>query len=157
MSERKDNKAEVERVKRALEKTRSPFLRRDYEKYLRRLKKIQGGCRMRNSKYGNRKTMVHGIAFDSRREARRYVELSLLQRAGEIRDLKLQEKFELIPAVKDETGKVVERAAYYIADFVYTDKNGQQVVEDAKGARTREYILKRKLMRWRHGISIVEV
>ena len=112
---------------------------------------------MRNSKYGNRKTMVHGIAFDSRREARRYVELSLLQRAGEIRDLKLQEKFELIPAVKDETGKVVERAAYYIADFVYTDKNGQQVVEDAKGARTREYILKRKLMRWRHGISIVEV
>ena len=112
---------------------------------------------MRNSKYGNRKTIVYGIAFDSRREARRYVELSLLQRAGEIRDLKLQEKFELIPAVKDERGKVVERAAYYIADFVYIDKNGQQVVEDAKGARTREYILKRKLMRWRHGISIVEV
>ena len=109
------------------------------------------------SKYGSRKTVVDGIVFDSMREALRYRELSLMQKAGEISDLKLQEKYEIIPAQRDENGKVIERAAYYIADFVYRDKNGRTVVEDAKGYRTPEYVLKRKEMLRTHKIRIREV
>ena len=107
-------------------------------------------------KYGNRKTVVDGMVFDSMREARRYMELKMLQRAGEISNLRCQVEYELIPAQKDGHGKVVERAAKYIADFAY-EENGKTFVEDAKGLRTREYILKRKLMLWMHGIRVREV
>ena len=103
------------------------------------------------SKYGAKKCTVDGIEFDSMREARRYRELALLQRAGEITDLKLQVPFELIPKQGSE------RAVLYKADFVYKDKAGNTVVEDSKGYRTKEYIIKRKLMLWRHGIAITEV
>lgn len=109
------------------------------------------------SKYGSRKTVMDGIVFDSKREALRYRELSLMLRAGEISDLKLQEKFEIIPVQRDENGKVIERAAYYIADFVYKDRDGRTVVEDAKGYRTPEYILKRKEMLRMYKIRIREV
>lgn len=102
------------------------------------------------TKYGARKTVVDGITFDSKREARRYVELRLLQRAGEISELELQKRYELIP----KQGK--ERPVYYTADFVYKDKNGETVVEDAKGCRTRDYIIRRKLMLWRYGIKVRE-
>ena len=102
------------------------------------------------SKYRNRKTVYDGITFDSQREANRYAELKLLERAGEISDLKLQVPFELIPKQPGE------RAVKYIADFVYTE-DGQTVVEDVKGKKTRDYIIKRKLMLWRHGITIKEV
>lgn len=106
-------------------------------------------------KYGNRKTLFHGITFDSRREAQRYAELVLLLRAGEITNLRRQVPFELLPAQK-RNGKVIERPVKYVADFVYIE-NGQEVVEDAKGMRTKEYILKRKLMLWQYGIQIREV
>ena len=108
-------------------------------------------------KYGNRKVEVGGKKFDSQREARRYQELFLMQRAGEISGLQTQVRFELIPAIRGEDGKVAERAVAYVADFVYRDRDGKQVVEDAKGMRTREYVIKRKLMRWIHGITIREV
>lgn len=101
------------------------------------------------NKYGNKKVTVDGIEFDSKKEARRYSELKLLERAGEIQDLQLQVKFELIPKQKGE------RACNYIADFVYTE-NGQTVVEDTKGFKTPEYIIKRKLMLERYGIRIKE-
>lgn len=103
------------------------------------------------SKFNNQKTEVDGILFDSRKEAKRYYELKLLQRAGEISDLQLQVKYELIPKQTNE------RACNYIADFVYQDKTGQVVVEDVKGKRTKEYVIKRKLMLYQHGIRVVEV
>ena len=109
------------------------------------------------SKYRNRKVNVDGILFDSIREARRYGELKLLQKGGYISGLQLQVPFELLPSQKNAEGKVVERKVRYIADFVYTDRNGQQVVEDAKGCRTEVYLLKKKLMRYVHGIEIKEV
>lgn len=107
------------------------------------------------SKYYNQKITVDGITFDSRKEYRRYRELCLMERAGEIDNLERQVKFELIPTQK-KNGKVVERACSYVADFVYNE-NGEQVVEDAKGVRTKEYKIKRKMMRWLYGIEIKEV
>ena len=108
------------------------------------------------NKYGAKKTVRDGITFDSKHEAERYEELKLLQRFGEIRDLQLQVPFELIPS-QIENGKCVERAVKYIADFVYFDKNGNLVVEDAKGMKTELYRLKKKLMRYFKGIEIMEV
>lgn len=107
------------------------------------------------AKYGNRKVIRDGIEFDSVKECQRYCELKLMQRAGVISDLRMQESFELIPSQKVD-GKVVERAVNYVADFVY-QQNGVTVVEDTKGFKTKDYILKRKLMLWVHGIRIREV
>ena len=122
------------------------------------------------SKYRNRKTLVDGFLFDSKKEAERYKELSLLQKAGEIFGLELQKKYILIPTQYETTNevykagekkgqpkkKVVERECSYVADFVYTDKSGKTVVEDCKGIRTEAYKLKRKLMLWLNGIKIKE-
>ena len=107
-------------------------------------------------KYGNRKTVVDGITFDSKKEATRYAELKLLQRAGEIFDLQRQVPFTLIPK-QTRDGKVVERPCVYKADFVYKEKDGTEVVEDTKGMRTKEYVIKRKLMLWQFGIVVREV
>ena len=108
------------------------------------------------SKYGNRKITRDGLTFDSVKEYRRYCELRLLERAGEVAELRRQVKFELLPSQRVD-GKVVERPVTYIADFVYTDKDGRQVVEDTKGVRTKEYIIKRKLLLHKYGIRIREV
>lgn len=104
------------------------------------------------NKYSNIKTITaDGIKHDSRKEAKRWVELNLLQRAGEISDLRRQVKYELIPKQEGE------RAVTYIADFVYTDKRtGDIVVEDCKGFKTDVYKLKRKLFQWRYNIKIKE-
>lgn len=107
------------------------------------------------SKYGSRKVTVGGVVFDSKKEAYRWRELVLLQKAGQVTDLKRQVKYELIPSQRIN-GKVVERACTYVADFVYK-QNGKAVVEDTKGFKTKDYIIKRKLMLWVHGIRIVEV
>lgn len=117
-------------------------------------------------KYGNKKIYEDGEVFDSKKEYRRYKELLLLLKAGEITHLQRQVKFTLIPAQREpdlkgprggiRPGKLIEREVAYIADFVYTDKAGQIVVEDCKGMRTKEYILKRKMMLFRHGIRIKE-
>lgn len=127
--------------------------------------------RMKRSKYGNQKTVVNGIEFDSRKEAQRYQELRLLERAGRISNLRLQVKYVLIPTQRAASfelyksgpkkgmrkpGEVLEKECAYIADFVYT-KGDETVVEDAKGVRTKEYIIKRKLMLERYGIQIKEV
>ena len=108
------------------------------------------------SKYGNRKAKVDGIVFDSVKEAVRYRELRLLERAGEIHDIRRQQKYTLIPA-QYRDGKCAERECAYYADFVYTDKSGRTVVEDTKGVRTKDYIIKRKLMRYIFGIEIIEI
>lgn len=106
---------------------------------------------MYTSKYSNIKS--HG--FDSRKEESRYYELRMLERAGKINNLQCQVKYELIPSQKVD-GKVVERAVNYIADFVY-EEDGRTVVEDVKGFKTKDYILKRKLMLYMKGIRINEV
>lgn len=112
-------------------------------------------------KYGNKKTVVDGIQFDSKKEAQRYCELKLLQRAGVIKELELQKEFELIPTQRID-GKVVERACKYKADFAYL-QNGKLVVEDVKGYRDpksagyAKFVIKRKLMLWRYGVQIIEI
>jgi hypothetical protein len=120
------------------------------------------------SKYGANKTVIDGIEFDSKKEAKRWTELKLLERAGVIRDLDRQVKFVLIPAQREadtigargaiRKGKIIERECAYVADFVYTDaETGETVVEDTKGFKTKDYIIKRKLMLWVHKIKIMEV
>lgn len=113
------------------------------------------------SKYHAKKAVVDGITFDSRKEANRFCELKLLERAGKIKNLQRQVKFELTPAFKDHTGKVFEKSSGYVADFVYDEilpmGLTKTVVEDVKGYRTKEYILKRKMMMFRYGIRIREV
>lgn len=109
------------------------------------------------SKYGNKKTEIDGITFDSKHEAYRYVELKYMERAKLITDLQLQRRFTLLGAQKDKDGKVIERPITYVADFCYKDKCGNLVVEDAKGAKTEVYKIKRKLMLSIYGIRIQEV
>ena len=107
--------------------------------------------------YSGRPTKYHnhkGGGFDSRKEFNRFAELSLLQRAGKISDLQRQVRFTLLPA-QYKDGKCVYRSVTYIADFVYTE-NGQKVVEDVKGFKTPEYIIKKKLMYYIHGILVKE-
>lgn len=110
------------------------------------------------NKFHARKVIYNGQRFDSQKEAQRYAELRLMQRAGKIQGLETQVPYELVPAQRDASGKLAERAVIYKADFVY-EENGDVVVEDVKSEATRtpEYIIKRKLMRWVHGIEIREV
>lgn len=103
------------------------------------------------SKYGNR---TYG-RYASKHEAEVGINLHVLQLAGEISNLQEQVRFWLVPA---QTGKIRnERGITYIADFVYIDKDGVQHVCDAKGYRTTQYILKRKLMKHKLGIEIEEL
>ena len=108
----------------------------------------------KETKYHSRKVTLDGITFDSQREANRYAELKMLERAGCISNLRLQVKYAIVEPHKREDG-TTERGAFYIADFAYFGGE-KEVVEDAKGYRTPEYILKRKLMLERYGIRILE-
>ena len=123
------------------------------------------------TKYKNKKILVNGIQFDSRKEARRYIVLLDMQEHGLISDLQTQVKYVLIPAQHEiyerygkngkqlkDGKKLVERECAYIADFRYFDKRtGETVVEDTKGFKTKDYAIKRKLMLHVHGIRIKEV
>lgn len=112
-------------------------------------------ARQGGSKYHATKTTIDGITFDSRKEAKRYQELKLMERAGAIKDLRRQVRYELIPAF-DVQGKHY-RPTSYVADFVYTDcKTGNEIVEDVKGMRTDVYRIKAKLFAHRYGVSIRE-
>lgn len=108
------------------------------------------------SKYFNKKVTINGEQFDSKKEAKRYQELLLLQKAGKIHGLMRQVKFVLIPSQRID-GKVVEREVSYVADFVYKNiATGEEIVEDTKGMRTKDYIIKRKLMLRMYNIRIYE-
>lgn len=127
--------------------------------------------RYSGNKYGSKKVEVDGIVFDSKKEAKRYQELLLLEKEGEITDLQRQVKFVLIPAQYEtverysKTGKrlkdkqkCIEKECSYYADFTYFDREKQEViVEDTKGMRTKDYIIKRKLLLYRHGIRVKEI
>lgn len=112
------------------------------------------------SKYKAKKAEVDGIVFDSRKESRRYLELRDMELSGEISNLELQKKFVLIPAqymVIDGKKKCVERACEYRADFYYQKADGEWVAEDVKGFKTKDYIIKRKLMLYTYGLRITEI
>ena len=94
--------------------------------------------------------------FDSKHEAEVYQELALMEKAGEISNLRIQIPYELIPPQVAPSGKKFRNCRYF-ADFVFTDKDGHEVVWDAKGLKTKEYIIKRKLMLYVWGIEIREV
>lgn len=124
------------------------------------------------AKYHNTKITIDGIQFDSKREAQRYQQLKLMEKAGVICDLKRQVKYKLIPAQYID-GKCVERPVTYTSDFEYyvlkpypgrtvmvgpdAKTIGQHVVEDVKGMRTPDYVIRRKLMLYKYGIKIEEV
>lgn len=115
----------------------------------------------RRNKYGNQKSN----GFDSKKEERRYDVLRFQELKGEITDLRRQVSFELLPTQREPDrigprggkipGKVIERPATYIADFVYY-KDGELVVEDCKGYRTADYRLKKKMLLYFKGIRIKE-
>lgn len=118
---------------------------------------------MARSKYGAKRTTVDGITFASMKEARRYQELKLLEKAGEIHGLRLQPRFPLCAdrGVPPEPPVIL---GYYIADFEYCEcRRGQKcertrrVVEDVKGFKTPLYRWKKKHMAAEHGIQIREI
>jgi len=123
------------------------------------------------SKYHSQKVKTpDGEIFDSRKEYRRFSDLVLLQKAGEIRDLQRQVPFLLIPEHREpdtigprggrKPGRILEREVEYFADFVYEERQPdgtwKQVVEDCKGMRTKDYVIKRKLLLHVHGIRLKE-
>lgn len=109
------------------------------------------------SKYKNKKVVVDNILFDSKKEANYYIYLKMLEDAGKISGLRLQEKFVLQPSFK-LNGKTY-RAITYVADFVYKDDKGMHVV-DVKSEATRKdkvYRLKKKMFAYKYHIEIEEV
>ena len=106
------------------------------------------------NKYRAKKVVTEDGKFDSKAEYNRWLVLKAAATAGEITDLQRQVEYVLIPNQK-LNGRVKERCVKYVADFVYR-RNDVQIVEDVKGKRTKEYIIKRKLMLYVHGIAIYE-
>lgn len=102
------------------------------------------------SKYRNRKVTFLNIPFDSHKEANRYMELLLMERTGDIRNIELQPRYDLVVDG--------EHICYYSADFRYqVVETDLTVVEDVKGVRTSVYQLKKKLMKALYGIEVVEI
>ena len=147
------------------------------EKYqkavLDQLKAAYGKPKARgSSKYHAEKVTVNGITFDSKKEARRFLELTALEQAGKIHGLRRQVKYLLIPEQREscteryksgpkkgqfKPGRVLERECAYYADCDYYTEDGTHVVEDVKGMRTKEYRLKRKMLLYTYQIRISEV
>jgi hypothetical protein len=126
---------------------------------------------IKRSKYGNKKVVSGNDTFDSKKEFKRYNELVFMQQKGMISNLQKQVKFELIPAMYEEVEvalktktkivkKSIQMSINYVADFVYDDTNGNRVVEDVKASKIFQdgvYKIKKKLMRYIHGIEIKEI
>lgn len=121
--------------------------------------------KQKHSKYGNRKVVMDGIKFDSEREAARFGELKVLRAMGKIRNLRLQANFTLVEGYTTIEGERIKPMVYR-ADFTYEratepDCNGTvywlREVEDAKGMKTKDYLLKKKLMQDKYNITIREV
>lgn len=108
-------------------------------------------------KYGNKRTVIDGITFDSQKEANRYFELKLLLKSGKIKDLELQPKFKICDSIRYEGKKYQER--YYIADFMYTEVGTfLKIVEDVKSQATRKdkvYTLKKQLFLVKYSDNLI--
>lgn len=102
----------------------------------------------KTAKYKSKKTIVDGISFPSRKEARRYQELKLLKKAGEIKDFELQPEFELQPKFKF-FGRTI-RPIKYIADFRVIYPDGTEIIEDTKGIETDVFKIKKKMLLYRY-------
>lgn len=119
----------------------------------------------RGNKYHAQKLTTPEGTFDSRKEYNRWCELKLLEQSGQISQLCRQQSFTLIPEQREpdiigprggvKRGKLIEKPVCYIADFLYV-KDEQTIVEDCKGMRTPDYIIKRKLMLYVFGVRILE-
>ena len=118
-------------------------------------KLVNNSITAKQSKYHNKKVEYDGHTFDSVKEKAYYIKLKLMEKADEIFDLELQKEFILIETFK-LNDKTYKKMSYY-ADFVYLDKNNNVHVIDVKGYKTKEYLLKKKLMAWKYGIEIEEV
>ena len=117
---------------------------------------INNSITVKQNKYHNKKVIVDEIKFDSKKEARRYNQLKLLEKAGIIKNLQRQVKFELQPSFKYNNKTI--RAINYIADFVY-EQDGKQIVEDVKSEATKKdkvYLIKKKLLLYIFNIEIKE-
>lgn len=111
---------------------------------------------MKRSKYGARKTTIDGITFDSQHEAKYYQQLTLLQRAGEVKQFELQPVYELQPGYK--RGKKKIQPITYKADFLVTYKDGRQEIIDCKGMKTEVYRIKKKMFEYKYpDLEIKEV
>lgn len=109
------------------------------------------------SKFSNKKEEIDGIIFDSKKEAKVYLELKDLASKGEITKFDRQVNFELIPTQRDGQNKIIERPCQYKADFVVYHNDGEITAIDAKGMRDGKYTIKRKLMLHVHKIRVHEV
>ena len=107
----------------------------------------------KKSKYKAVKTEINGIKFDSKKEARRYKELKILEKADEIKSLELQPRFLLQEKFK-YNGKTI-RKIEYVADFRYIDKEGKTIVEDVKGMKTEVYKIKKKIFLKKYGENLI--
>jgi hypothetical protein len=120
---------------------------------------ITGQKKVKKSKYHNKKVLYDNIKFDSEKERDRYIQLKLMEKAGEIKDLKLQVKFELQPSF-EINGKTI-KSIDYIADFEYYTNDEfalyNHIVEDTKGFKTKEYMIKRKMFAYKYKFEISEV
>lgn len=118
-------------------------------------KLLNNSITQKQNKYHNKKVEYDGHWFDSQKEKSWYIKFKLMEKAGEIHDLKMQVPFTLIETFKlqDKT----YRKTIYKADFTFIDKEGKYHVIDVKGIRTDVYKLKKKLMAWKYGIEIEEV
>ena len=132
---------------------RSPRVTSNRSKVIKNLCDKHGIKITTGSKMGNKITVIDGIKFRSKKEADRYCVLKVLEKSKAISDLKLQVSFELVPSQIIQGKK--KRPICYVADFVYIE-NGVKVVEDVKGAITEIYRIKRHLMKYAHGIDILE-
>ena len=122
--------------------------------------------RIRTHKYGAVQTVVDGIRFASKKEARRYSVLRLLEKAGEIEDLTLQPKFALhVPSTSGQVMRAAKaltqggmfKIGEYRGDFAYLDYKRGRIVEDVKGFKTPMYRWKKKHVEIQYGITIHEI
>jgi len=123
-----------------------------------RLKKFSYQTNTTKSKYKNKKTVINGLKFDSKKEGMRYLDLLEKLNLGQISGLELQPQFELQPKYKKD-GKTI-RALVYKADFAYYDKDGNYIVEDVKGSKyclTDHYKIKKKIFEYKYPYKIKEI
>jgi hypothetical protein len=109
------------------------------------------------NKYFNKKVIIDGIKFDSRKEAKRYTELKLLKRSGHLKELELQKVFELQHKYTNNKGEHIRAITYKCDFFYYDNKKEQYIVEDVKGSKkiiTEAFKIKKKLFEYKYGIEI---
>ena len=120
----------------------------DLMDFLERKGQVTAKNKPKKSKYNNKKTIVDGITFDSKKEAEYYCNLKTLKRAGEIKDFGLQERYELQPTFKKNG--TTHRSITYVADFVIVNLDGTTEVIDVKGVETQVFKIKQKLFEYKY-------